>query len=173
MKTLFYTGPSLEVLHEQYAKHGRIDPEATVHAAAEVVVHSPADVVWQVLTDPDCWQQSDPAIREVRFTCGVRPDAPFHWRNGRTRVVSRFAVVRPHEELTWTGVAAGARAVHRHVLTGTAVGVTRLRTEESMAGPLLTLFYSSAKLETVLTRWVDGIRSLAEQRAADERARPH
>ena len=40
-------------------------------------------------------------------------------------------------------VAYGARAIHRHVLKPTEGGATRVFSEESMAGPLLVLFYNA------------------------------
>jgi hypothetical protein len=34
-----------------------------------------------------------------------------------------------------------------------------------MAGPLLILFFSSAKLQAGLESWLNGVKSVAEQRA--------
>ncbi len=91
-------------------------------------------------------------------------DAPFTWVNGRSRIRSRFAVVDSGRELTWTGTASGAKAVHRHVLHPLADGTTCLESEESMAGPLLTLFFSSTKLEQGMTTWLTAVKAVAEQR---------
>jgi hypothetical protein len=94
----------------------------------------------------------------------VAVDAPFTWTNGRARISSRFAVVDPCRELTWTGVSSGARAVHRHLLQPVDDRTTRLISQESMAGPLLTLFYPSSKLAQGLTAWLTAIKTAAEQR---------
>lgn len=40
----------------------------------------------------------------------------------------------------------GFKAVHRHLLDDAPSGGTRVRCEESMAGPLLTLIYAEARL---------------------------
>lgn len=40
LNSLFYTGPALGVLHEQYAKQGRIDPGAPVRASYQVVTEA-------------------------------------------------------------------------------------------------------------------------------------
>ncbi|MEV1176493.1 hypothetical protein [Nonomuraea sp. NPDC049784] len=60
----------------------------------------------------------------------------------------------------------GSRAAHRHVITTREDGTTLRRTEESMAGTLLGLFYNSAKLHAELTRWLDSIKTAAEARVA-------
>jgi hypothetical protein len=60
--------------------------------------------------------RTDPAIRDVRLDRAVAPGTRFAWRNGRARITSRFAVVDPEREITWSGLSYGAKAVHRHVL---------------------------------------------------------
>jgi hypothetical protein len=60
-------------------------------------------------------------------------------------------------------VSSGARAVHRNELHPLENHATRLDSEESMAGPLLTLFYSSAKLADDLQVWLSAIKAAAEQ----------
>ncbi|MEV4286168.1 hypothetical protein AB0K40_11760 [Nonomuraea bangladeshensis] len=90
-------------------------------------------------------------------------DTPFTWVNGSIAITSRFAVVEPLRELTWTGSAMGSRAAHRHLITTRQDGTTLLRTEESMAGTLLGLFYNSAELHAELTRWLGSIKTAAEQ----------
>lgn len=76
---------------------------------------------------------------------------------------STFAVVEPGQELTWTGVSAGARAVHRHILDVLDGKNTRAVTEESPAGPLLVLFFSRAKLRATLETWLSGLKAAADQ----------
>lgn len=160
-----YRGPSLDELHENYAKQHRIDENAPIRSAHEVVIDAPAERVWALLADPAGWSAFDPAIRDVRVAGDgtVTVDTPFTWVNGGTKIASRFAVVEPLREITWTGSAMGSRAAHRHLISTRDDGTTLLRTEESMAGTLLGLFYNSAKLHTELTRWLDSIKTTAEQ----------
>lgn len=158
---LLYRGPALKTLHEQYAKQGRIDERAPVSAARSVQIDAPPQRVWQVLSAASDWPVIEPGICGVNLPGGVAVGAPFTWMNGRSRIRSRFAVVDPLRELTWTGVSSGARAVHRHVLHPVGDQATRLHSEESMAGPLLTLFYDSAKLARGLQVW---LTAAAEQR---------
>jgi hypothetical protein len=41
LKRLFYGGPPIGVLHEQYAKKGRVDDEAPMKASYEVLIEAP------------------------------------------------------------------------------------------------------------------------------------
>ena len=119
--------------------------------------------VWDVLSDPRRCGRIDPAIRDVRLEIQVRPGTRFAWRNGRAKIRSRFAIVDPGREISWTGVSSGARAVHRHLLAAQDERHTRLVSEESMAGPLLTLLYSEAKLRAALETWLTALKTAAER----------
>lgn len=160
---LFYSGPSLKTLHEDYAKKGRIDDRGSIRASYETVIEAPIDEVWGILSDPQHWDRALPAIRAVHLTSGVQPDAAFTWKNGSASMTSRFAVVLPGRELTWTGAAMGFKAIHQHLLAEVDGGRTRLRANESMSGPLLPLFFPPGKLQAALAAWIDGIKRTAEQ----------
>lgn len=109
---LLYTGPNLKDLHEQVAKAGRIDTQAPVHARAQHHIHATPTQVWQVLSDLTAWPHTIQAVRSVTLQDeAVAVDHSFTWNNAGTRITSTFAVIDPHRELTWTGRAAGTRAI--------------------------------------------------------------
>jgi uncharacterized protein YndB with AHSA1/START domain len=164
MNQLLYRGPSIEALHQQYAKRERIDSLAPVTGAYEVEIDAPVQRVWELLADPTAWPSFAPEVHDVHLDGPVAVDTRFTWANGKARMRSRFAVVDPGREITWTGVSSGARAVHRHLLEATGDGSTRVRSEESMAGPLLVLFYGSAKLQAGMETWLNGLKAAAERR---------
>ena len=162
-RRLFYTGPSTDVLYGDYARRGRIDDRAPISARCETIIDAPPERVWELLSQPQQWEQFASEVRDVRLDAGVVEGGRFAWRNGRAKLSSRFAVVDPGRELTWTGTALGSQAVHRHLLTPTNNNQTRLASEESMAGPLLVLFFSSAKLHTSLNTWLAAITAAAQR----------
>jgi uncharacterized protein YndB with AHSA1/START domain len=163
MHQLLYRGPAIEALHQQYAKQGRIDQRAPVTTTYEVHINAPLQRVWDLLASPSGWPGFAPHIHDVHLDAPVTADTRFTWVNGRTRITSRFAVVDPGRELTWTGVSSGFKVVHRHLLQATSDTATRVRCEESMAGPLLVLFYNSAKLQADLKTWLIALKTAAEQ----------
>ncbi|MEV0195971.1 SRPBCC family protein [Nonomuraea sp. NPDC050691] len=145
MKVL-YAGPSIERLHEEYAKKGRLDDNAPLRASSSIFIDAPAAKVWKLLADMRNWPdwRSDAHVVELGE---IKPDATFRWNIRGSAIRSTFAVVEPERELTWTGVAMGCfKAIDRMRLDETPDGRTRVTIEESMSGPLLTLFYSNAKL---------------------------
>lgn len=159
---MLYRGPSIDTLHERYAKQGRIDNQAPVKTSCQILIAAPVQRVWELLSDPAGWPAFDPDIRSVQADV-VAPDARFTWTSGRSHIKSQFAVVDPGREITWTGLSSGFKVVHRHLLSETADGGTQIRCEESMAGPLLVLFYSRAKLHAALQKWLTAIKTAAEQ----------
>jgi Polyketide cyclase / dehydrase and lipid transport len=159
---LLYRGPSMDVLHERYAKQGHIDDQAPVTASYQINIGAPVRRVWELLSNPAGWPAFDPGIRSVQADV-IAPDARFTWTNGRSRIKSQFAVIDPGREITWTGISSGFKVVHRHLLSATADGGTQIQCEESMAGPLLPLFYNSTKLHAALQKWLTTIKTAAEQ----------
>ncbi|WP_034090043.1 SRPBCC family protein [Streptacidiphilus albus] len=160
---LLYRGPRLDELHQQYAKRGRIDRDAQVQAFHSLRIEAPPDQVWALLSDVPRWPAWAATVRDVRVPEGLAVDLPFSWRIQGSKIVSRIAVLTPEREMTWTGVCSGgmAKAVHRHRLRAEGDG-TVVSAEESIAGLLLPLFYSSEKLQQSMEDWLAGLRAAAE-----------
>ncbi|MFI0353321.1 SRPBCC family protein [Actinomadura sp. 9N407] len=162
---IFYAGPSLERLHEEYAKKGLLDENAPVKSSSSAVVNAPIGKVWKLLADMASWPdwRSDAHVVELGE---MKPDATFRWKIRGSAIKSTFAVVEPERELTWTGVAMGMmKAIDRMTLSETADGQTLVTVEESMSGPLLTLFYSSAKLRKGHEDLLRMLKTAAEETA--------
>jgi hypothetical protein len=112
---------------------------------------------------PDRLAELRPTVRDVEIQGAVAPDVEFRRRVGHMRIRAWFAVVEPEHEITWVGTASGSKVVHRNLLSTEPDGRTRVVSEESMAGPFLTLFYSRAKLERELDRWLAALRTASEK----------
>ena len=98
----------------------------------------------------------------MRLDSAVAVDARFSWAIGGTRIKSVFAVVEPGRELSWTGSALWTKAIDRHVLAPTEDGATHHYLEESLAGVLVPLLFSSAKLNAQHRRWLTAFKAAAE-----------
>ncbi|MFD5437389.1 SRPBCC family protein [Kitasatospora sp. NPDC127067] len=158
-----YVGPPIRTLHEEYAKGGRIDERAPVVAASEVTVAAPPDEVWRVLTDVPGWPGWVPGVREAALDgAGPAADLTFRWVLNGMRIRSTLAVVTPGREIAWTGRLAGSRGVHRFLLRPAPGGGTVVRSEESIGGALIGLYYSSEKLSAVLRGWLGALKSTVE-----------
>jgi len=162
LKSLLYTGPSLQTLQADFAKQGRIDTAAAIQSHAEILINAPVARVWQIIADAPNWPAWMPGVKTVRLDSTVTPDAGFTWKNGSSTIRSTFAVVDPEKELTWTGISSGAKAVDRHTLQDTGGG-TRVYTEESIAGPLVTLFFNSQKLLATQKAYLAALKQRAEK----------
>lgn len=162
---LFYSGPSLADLHEQYAKRSRIDEAAPTTCSVSTVIGAPPARVWEVLSDVAGWPGWYPGMR-VLDVGEVRPGTRLRWQTGGATIRSVFAVVEPERELTWTGRFLCYKAVDRHLLEPLPDGRTRVTIAESLAGPLLPLLYPSAKLREGHERWLAALRNRLETTSA-------
>jgi hypothetical protein len=143
---LLYNGPSTADLHENYAKKGLLDENAPVRSSSTIVIDAPVDTVWRLLTDMWNWPdwRSDARVLELGE---MKVDASFRWKLHGSTIEATFATITPYRELAWTGVSMGCmKAVDRLRLTPVGETRTEVTMEESLAGPLLTLFFSSDKL---------------------------
>lgn len=96
----------------------------------------------------------------------LAPGQSFRWTNAGLSITSRLAVVEPGHQITWIGRTHGINAVHRQLLHDAGDGATVLRSEETMAAPLLSLVYPSAKLARDLHTFINGIKSAAQTAVA-------
>jgi len=170
MGRLTYRGPSLATLHEDYAKHRKIDEFAPVRARANALIDSPVATVWQKLSDVPSWADNlERNARDISLADGVRVDGEFRRTLNGARVRARFAVVDEERELAWTGTSLGVRVVHRYTLDPDGPRRTRVIVEESMAGPPMIALISSQRLTRVLQQSLDTLRQTCE---TDDASRP-
>ncbi len=163
MSNLLYRGPVIGDLHEDYAKKRILDEKAPVRAVAKISIAAPVEKVWQLISEIDRWPSWNAAVREVRVDGEVAVDTPFSWVNGKSRIRSTLAVVDPLNEITWSGISAGVRAVHRNTLERAQDGTVLVTSQESMSMPFLPLVFSSAKLHTGLNDWLTALKRAAEE----------
>jgi hypothetical protein len=148
LDALTYRGPALRVLHEGYAKNHRIDDLAPIHARREITVNAPARHVWQILRDVSRWADTlEPGVKGIQLNHGVQVEALFTRSNQGVRMRARFAVLDENHEIAWTG---------------SDETTTRVLVEESMAGPLLGLYFSTAKLTALLEASLRTLKAAAE-----------
>jgi hypothetical protein len=143
---LFYSGPPFETLYRDYALQHHIDKQAAVQAVDDILINAPTHKVWEVLADVNSWASSNPIFSNVRFQSEIAVGAKGSFRLNGFPIKATFAVVDPGHELSWVGEALWTKAIDRLVLEPTLDGSTRLRLEESLAGVLVPLMSSSARL---------------------------
>jgi uncharacterized membrane protein len=163
-RKLLYRGPSLAELQNSYAKQHRVDTEAPLVSRSTIEVDAPIWSVWNVLCDVEAWPRWAPRV-ELLSKTAVRPDEPFTWKLNGVTIVATFAVVSAPTELSWTGRFFAYRAVDRNLLEPLSMNRTRVTFEESLAGPLLPLFYRSSQLRANHDRWLGSLKTFTESRS--------
>ena len=150
------------VSDDELARSGKIRENAAVRTTLQITIHAPVEKVWTLLTDVTNWPKWQPDISETRIAGPLESGTGFSWTIGGTHIKSRIALVQAGEQFAWTGTAYWARAIHVWKLQRLPGDQTRVSTSESMDGFLLTLFYSSKKLEQADQRWLDRLKLAAE-----------
>ena len=148
---------------EVLASNGQINNHAAVKASSEIFIVAPMDKVWRLLVGIDEWPNWQPNITTAEIAGPVKKGTEFKWTTGGTKIASRLALVKPGEELAWTGTALHATAIHVWQLRAAPSGGTLVSTKESMQGFMLKLFYSSKDLEKAQKAWLDALKREAER----------
>lgn len=159
---LFYSGPSLQTLHEEYAKQGRIDENAPVYSSSEIYINAPVERVWAKLVDIPSWPTFDPAFSKVTLESDVTVDARFQFTLKGFPIRATFAVVNPGRELTWTGLSLWFKAIDSHKMEPTSDGGTHYTIRESFAGNLAALFMSGEQLGKQHKQWLVAFKKAIE-----------
>ena len=153
----------LATLRERYALGNRIDETAPVTSSSDIVIDAPAQEVWEVVADLRGWESWAPGFR-LRALDAVESGREFRWTQDGAPLRSRFAIVDPGRELSWTGSAFGLyRAVDRMVLTPEG-GRTRVTLQESFDGPLARRVFGERKLRSAHETRLNALKTRVEER---------
>jgi len=148
---------------EALAKNGQIDEHAAAKASSEILIAAPIEKVWRLLVDIDEWPKWQPNISAAKIAGPLNQGTEFKWTADGTKITSRLALVKPGEELAWSGKALHATAIHVWQLRPGPNGGTVVSTRESMSGFMLKVFYSSKDLEKSQKAWLDALKREAER----------
>jgi hypothetical protein len=160
---LVYAGPDPQTLHAHYASRGLVDDRAPTRAGGKIAIQAPPGRVWAVLAEVEGWPAIRADIADVRAEGPAAPGVRFTWRGGANRFASRWGIVSPGRQLTWTSVAPGTRVVHVYDFARDGdSGGTLLSCRETLAAPVLARLVSSAFLQAGVDSWLAGVKAVAE-----------
>lgn len=145
------------------ARNGQIDNHASVKATSEILISASPDKVWSLLAGIDDWPKWQPDISSAKLAGSLERGTSFTWSAGKVRITSRLALVKPVEELAWTGTAMHATAIHVWQLRPALHGGTLVDTKESMNGFMLKVLYSSKDLKKSQESWLSALKREAER----------
>lgn len=143
-----------------------INPDAPAHASADVLIHAPLRLVWEVQTDIENWKNWNPDVADVALQGPVSPGTTFRWKAGGAPIRSRLEVVEPERRIVWTGRMLSIQAVHVWTFEERETGVF-VRTEESFDGLIVRLFAGMMQrmLESSLEKGLAALKKECERRA--------
>jgi hypothetical protein len=157
-----HPGPSLSELKE-FARRGKINPDAPVSARAQATVDVSAEDAWKVISEAGRWHNWHPAVRALESDAHVASCGPFAWKSNGLTVKSEVVLVEKNSAICWVGTAMGTKAVHAWRLKELGPKQTLIETEESMDGPLISVLYSRTKLEGFLVQWLNCLKAECER----------
>lgn len=162
MKKLLYNGPTLGILHEDFAKQGKLDEKASVISRSQINVNAPLEKVWKVVYQIMEWQEFLPHFKKIQIDSDVKTDAQFTFSLNNMPIKAKFAVVKENQELTWTGLSLWTKAIDRITLKSLDHANTQLTLEESLSGALIAIFVNEKQLTKQHQLWLAGIKKKAE-----------
>ena len=144
------------------AAHGMINEDAPVKATVQIVIRSPPEKIWSLLTNIEEWAAWQPDISNVEIQGAAGVSVPFTWSTGGMTVHSTIRLFDPGRSVGWTGRAFHIHAIHIWTLTPLPDGRVLVETRESLDGWLIDRFYSSRELQESDTKWLEHLKQAAE-----------
>jgi uncharacterized protein YndB with AHSA1/START domain len=145
------------------AAAGQIQQNAPVKADVQISINASPDKVWSILTNINNWPRWQTAISAAQVHGPLAPGTAFTWSAGKMRVESQLALVKPVQQIAWTGTAMKAHAIHVWTLEALPTGGTLVKTTESMDGFLLAVLYTSQDLAESDQLWLANLKREAEK----------
>jgi hypothetical protein len=141
-------------------------PAASVRSKREIDIAAPAEVVWDVLTDFDRWQEWNPEVKSMSYEGALAPGAMFRWKAGPGTIVSTVEEVNRPTYIRWRGRTLSISALHEWWFEERDSG-THVETEESFSGFLVRLARGTLQkqLDRALEEGLGHLKREAERRA--------
>ena len=139
---------------------------ASLSSRREIEVGAPPEVVWEVLTDFDRWQEWNPEVKSMSYEGPLAPGAMFRWKAGPGTIVSTVEEVNRPTYIRWRGRTLSISALHEWRFVERASG-THVETEESFSGFLVRLARGTLQkqLDRALEDGLGHLKREAERRA--------
>lgn len=144
-----------------------MSPGASVRSEREIQIAAPPEVVWEVLTDFDRWQEWNPEVKSMSFDGPLAPGAMFRWKAGPGTIVSTLEEIDRPRYIRWRGRTLSISAIHEWRFEGREGG-THVETDESFSGVLARLLRGSLQkqLDRALEEGLEHLKRESERRAA-------
>ncbi len=158
-----FAGRPSQKLLDEMASSGAIQENAPVKTSLEITIDAPRERVWNLLTDVKDWPSWEHDVTGTKISGLPTSGTAFVWTTSGANIQSRLALVVPENAFAWTGKSYGIHVIQQWKLQQLPGDRTLVRTEESADGPLITVFYSSKKLEASDQRWLNDLKKASER----------
>lgn len=111
----------------------KIDHNAPLHAAKDILISASVEKVWSELTNIDQWSIWQPDVTSSRLDGILATGTMFHWKAKGLNITSTIQILEPLQSIGWTGKSMGMQAIHIWTFEKHENG-TYVKTEESLSG---------------------------------------
>ncbi|UPK68523.1 SRPBCC family protein [Chitinophaga filiformis] len=141
-----------------------IHADAPVITRKSIVINAPVEKVWKIFSDVDDWDTWQKEIVSPALNGQFKEGAAFDWKSNGLTIHSTLNNVQPNREVSWSGPAFGAFAIHRWHFS-MQNGQTLVLVEESMEGWLVQLLAGKFQsgLDTSIDHWLAYLKVAAEE----------
>lgn len=147
---------------EDYAKAGKINPNASIRDKQSLVVNASIEKCWKVLSEIEKWPDWNKDIHIKKFD-KLESGSKFSWKINGFNIKSTLQLIDPPGIITWTGKVLWIKAIHKWSFEKVEKDQTIVTSEESMQGFLIPLFYTHQKLHSDLLNWLSKLKVEAEK----------
>lgn len=136
-----------------------INQDAPVVQKNAILINVKPEVVWQVLTNIESWEDWNKRIIKPKLQGKLNIGSRFTWKTNGSKIKSTIHSFRLYRVIGWQGKAFGASAIHNWYLEPTKTG-TIVRVQESMEGWIIRLMKKkmNEKLANDMIYWLEQLK---------------
>ncbi len=110
-----------------------VDSSANCFSKEEIVINSPVENVFKILSDINNWPAWQSSVTEAHINGSTEPGVEFKWKAGGLKIYSKLHTVNANSEIGWTGRIWWIKAVHNWYLSNEN-NETKVIVKESLNG---------------------------------------
>lgn len=143
------------------AKDGRINENANVKDQHSIIINSPIDQVWSILTDLEKWSEWNPNIKNVVVE-KVEESGNFKWQLDGTKISSQIQSMQAPTQLAWTGKSKWVKSIYVWQLEDDENQTIASLSASFQGGAFTILVSNHQKIYNDLMGWLASLKQKAE-----------
>ncbi len=146
---------------KELAKKGEINQNASIRNTHSLVINSPIEHVWDIITAIEKWSEWNPSFKKTSLKGSCKKGAHFTWTYRKTKGYSEIQQIDKPFSFSWTSKANWIKRIFVWSLEADE-NQTIVTLKASLQGVLVVLLENPQKVYDEILEWIKCLKIEAE-----------